>query len=96
METWFEKVMREVAAVAKAKGVKITDDFVDKRVAFARTGTPPGMKASMAHDLDRGNRLELDWLSAKVVALGHELGVPMPANLAAYRALKLSRMGNPG
>jgi 2-dehydropantoate 2-reductase len=90
---WFEEVMREVAAVAKAKGVKIADDFVDKRVAFARTGTPPGMKASMAHDLERGNRLELDWLSGKVVALGRELGVPTPANLAAYRALKLWRMG---
>ena len=91
---WFEEVMREVAAVAKAKGVKLADDFVDKRLAFVRAaGTPPGMKASMAHDLERGNRLELDWLSGKVVALGRELGVPTPANLAAYRALKLWRMG---
>jgi 2-dehydropantoate 2-reductase len=90
---WFEEVMREVAAVAKAKGVKLADDYVDKRMAFVRTGTPPGMKASMAHDLDRGNRLELDWLSGKVVTLGRELGVPTPANLAAYRALKLLRTG---
>ena len=28
------------------------------------------MKASMANDLDAGNRLELDWLAGKVVALG--------------------------
>ena len=30
----------------------------------------PGMKASMAHDLERGNRLELDWLAGKVRELG--------------------------
>jgi 2-dehydropantoate 2-reductase len=47
----------------------------------------------MAHDLERGNRLELDWLSGRVVTLGRELGVPTPANEAAYRALKLWRMG---
>jgi 2-dehydropantoate 2-reductase len=90
---WFAEVMREVAAVAKAKGVRLADDFVDQRVRFAHTGTPPGMKASMAHDLERGNRLELDWLSGRVVTLGRELGMPTPANEAAYRALKLWRMG---
>jgi 2-dehydropantoate 2-reductase len=85
--------MREVAAVAKAKGVGLAHDYVDKRLAFVRTGTPPTMKASMAHDLERGNRLELDWLSGKVSALGRELGVPTPANDAIYAMLKLHRMG---
>jgi 2-dehydropantoate 2-reductase len=89
---WFAEVMREVAALARAKGVALADDFVDARLRFAKT-VPPGMKASMAHDLEHGNRLELDWLSGKVVVLGRELGVPTPANEAAYRALKLWRMG---
>ena len=53
----------------------------------------PGMKASMAHDLERGNRLELDWLAGKVRALGRELGVPTPASDTVYRVLKLHRMG---
>ena len=35
----------------------------------------PGMKASMAHDLERGNRLELDWLAGKVCALGRQYGI---------------------
>jgi 2-dehydropantoate 2-reductase len=90
---WFAEVMREVAALARAKGVALAEDFVDQRLRFVRT-VPPGMKASMAHDLERGNRLELDWLSGKVVALGRELGIPTPANEAAYRALKLWRMGD--
>jgi len=38
------------------------------------------MKASMALDLDRGNRLELPWLSGKVAELGRQLGVPTPTH----------------
>ena len=47
----------------------------------------------MAHDLERGNRLELDWLAGKVSALGRELGIPTPANDAVYAILKPHRMG---
>ena len=54
---------------------------------------PPGMKASMLHDLEAGNRLELDWLTGKIVALGKELGVPTPGSDAVYAAVKLHRMG---
>ena len=59
---------------------------------FAAT-TPFGFKASMAHDLDRGNRMELDWLAGRVVSLGRELGMPVPMNTAVYTVLKLHRMG---
>ena len=51
------------------------------------------MKASMANDLDRGNRLELDWLAGEVCRLGRELNVPTPVNATVYAALKLHRMG---
>ena len=44
-------------------------------------------------DLERGNRLELPWLSGKVVALGKELGVPTPANAFTCAALKLHQEG---
>ena len=57
---------------------------------------PPGMKASMLHDLEAGNRLELDWLTGKIVALGKELGVPTPGSDAVYAAVKLHRMGKQG
>ena len=49
------------------------------------------MKASMARDLDRGNRLELDWLAGKVRELGRALNVPTPASDAVYTVLKLHR-----
>jgi len=89
---FFHDVMREVVAVGRAKGVALPADFADQQMAFADT-VPYGMKASMTHDLERSNRLELDWLSGKVVALGRELGVPTPANEAVYTLLKLHRMG---
>ena len=54
---------------------------------------PPMMKASMANDLDAGNRLELDWLAGKVVALGRKYGIPTPGHEAVYAILKPYRMG---
>ncbi|WP_458440244.1 ketopantoate reductase C-terminal domain-containing protein, partial [Pseudomonas aeruginosa] len=38
------------------------------------------MKSSMLHDLERGARLELPWLSGAVVRLGAEKGVPTPTH----------------
>jgi 2-dehydropantoate 2-reductase len=87
-------IMRETLAVGKAKGVALDDGFVDERMAFADKNVPATMKASMANDLDRGNRLELDWLAGEVCRLGKELNVPTPVNDTIYAALKLHRMGS--
>jgi 2-dehydropantoate 2-reductase len=93
---FFRKLMEEVFAVGKASGVALDPAYIDERMAF--TGKmEPGMKASMAHDLERGNRLELDWLAGKVRQLGRALtlNVPTPANDAVYTVLKLHRNGSP-
>lgn len=89
---FFYSLMREVVAVGRAKGVPIPEDFAEDRMKFAEA-SPPTFKASMLHDLERGNRLELDWLAGKIVELGRSLGVPTPANNAVYAMLKLHRMG---
>ncbi len=86
-------LLREVVAVGRAKGVGLPADHADKALAFADETLPRGMKASMAHDLERGNRIELDWLTGKVVELGRALGVPTPASETIYAVLKLHRMG---
>jgi 2-dehydropantoate 2-reductase len=90
----FRAIMAETFAVGRAKGVKLDDDFVDQRMIFADK-VPPSMKASMANDLDRGNRLELDWLAGRVKQLGRELRVPTPVNDTVYAALKCYRFGKP-
>ncbi len=90
----FHELMKEIVAVGRAKGVALAQDLADERLAFAVKTLPEHMKASMAHDLERGNRLELDWLNGKVVELGRKLGVPTPANAAVYAVLKPYRMGS--
>jgi 2-dehydropantoate 2-reductase len=86
--------MAETLAVGRAKGVTLDPGYVDERLAFADKNVPAGMKASMANDLDRGNRLELDWLAGQVSRLGKQLKVPTPVNDTVYAALKLYRMGS--
>ncbi len=89
----FRNIMLETYTVGRAKGAAIDDGYVDERMAFADKNVPATMKASMANDLDRGNRLELDWLAGMVCKLGKELNVPTPVNDTIYAALKLHRMG---
>jgi 2-dehydropantoate 2-reductase len=91
---FFLDLMREVVMVGRASGVALPPDFAQDRLAFADT-TPPGFKASLLHDLERGSRIELDWLAGKVVELGGRLKIPTPANGAVYAALKLHRQGHP-
>jgi len=83
----FEMATREVVAVGRAKGVTLPDDAAERNIAFLK-GAPPAMMASMAHDLIRGNRIELPWLSGQVVAMGRVLGVPTPAHTVLHAVLK--------
>jgi 2-dehydropantoate 2-reductase len=85
---------REVFDVGRAKGVVLPADAVEKILDFIGHA-PPTMKASMALDLDRGNRLELPWLGGKVVELGRQLGVPTPTHSMMYAMLKPYIMGTP-
>jgi 2-dehydropantoate 2-reductase len=90
---FFRQLMEEAYAVGKAKGVALDAAYLDSRMDFLMNKVEPGMKASMAHDLERGNRLELDWLAGKVRALGRELSIPTPASDTVYTVLKLHRFG---
>lgn len=85
-------VMAEVVAVGRASGVDLADGFVDERLAFIDT-LPADMAASMHHDLMRGRRLELPWLSGGVVSLGERLGVATPRNRTVADILAPYEMG---
>jgi 2-dehydropantoate 2-reductase len=87
-------LMREVVAVGRAHGVGLPADFAEQRLGFADT-LPPEMTASMHHDLERGNRLEVMWLAGGVVALGEQVGVPTPLNRAVRDILALHAEGKP-
>ena len=79
----------------RGRNVALDKGYVEDRMAFADKTVPASMKASMANDLDRGNRLELDWLAGAVSRFGKELGIPTPVNDTIYAALKRYRMGAP-
>jgi 2-dehydropantoate 2-reductase len=89
---FFMNLMQEVIRVGQACGVSLPPDFVEDRMKFA-DAAPFGFKASLLHDLERGARLELDWLAGKVVALGRQHNIPTPANDAVYAVLKPHRQG---
>lgn len=79
--------LREVDAVARARGVALPDGVVERTTGFL-DGMPDGMKSSMLVDLEQGRRLELEHLSGAVVRFAEELGIPAPVHKTAYAALK--------
>ena len=85
---------QETIDIGRAKGVTLPADALAKILDFVGHA-PPAMKASMALDLERGNRLELPWLNGKVVELGRQLGVATPVHGMMYAVLKPYIMGRP-
>jgi 2-dehydropantoate 2-reductase len=85
-------VMREVVAVGRSYGVDLPEDYAEVRVKFADE-MAYDMTSSMHHDLERGNRLEVRWLSGGVVELGQRKGVPTPLNRAIADILALHAPG---
>jgi 2-dehydropantoate 2-reductase len=86
------EIFRETVAVGRAHGIALPADYADACLARA-DGLPGEMAASMAHDLHRGNRLEVEWLSGGVAQLGAAAGVPTPANRAVWDILALYAEG---
>jgi 2-dehydropantoate 2-reductase len=90
----FLSAIQEVIEVGRARNIALPADALSKVLDFIGHA-PPAMKASMALDLERGNRLELPWLSGKVVDIGRELGISTPTHSMLYALLKPYAMGTP-
>jgi 2-dehydropantoate 2-reductase len=90
---FFVDVMREVVAVGRAHGVDLPEDYAQVRMGFAEQ-LPADMTASMHHDLERGNPLEVRWLAGAVVELGAAKGVATPLNRAIADILALHANGS--
>ena len=86
------EVMREAVAVARARNIDLPPEFAEDRLAFCDT-LPPTMTSSMHGDLERGNRMELPWLSGGVSELGAQLNIPTPKNDAITDILTLHADG---
>ncbi len=91
---YFIAAYEEVAAVGRASGIALPADAVERTLNFNRNA-PAHLMASMGADLLRGNRIELPWLSGKVIELGRKHGVPTPTHAFLYAMLKPYIMGKP-
>ena len=85
-------VMREVVAVGRGQGIDLPSDYAEQRLVLA-DDVAHDMTSSMHHDLERGNPLEVRWLSGGVVELGEAVGVPTPLNRAIADILALHAAG---
>ena len=81
-----EAALREVVAVAQARGVTLPADPVE-RVLAQVDGLPEGGTASMQRDIMEGRPSELEAQNGSVVRMGKAAGVPTPANQFLYAAL---------
>ena len=87
-------LIAEGTAVARAAGAKVPADI--EAVSVGRLKQfPPGMYASMYHDIAKGGPLEVDGLSGYIVREGRRLGVSTPYHAALYAVLKPHRAGTP-
>jgi 2-dehydropantoate 2-reductase len=76
----------EVVALGRARGVNLPEDYAKQCMKLA-DDVAYSMTSSMYHDLEKGNRLELPWLSGGIVSLARETGIPVPANTFATQVL---------
>ena len=85
---FLQSLLEELVSVAEAEGHEFAGDQVAEGMAFY-DALPEQFKSSMLEDVERGNRLELPWLSARVCELGELHGIATPANWATKCGLHL-------
>lgn len=69
--------MKEVQAVAKARGIHLADEKLEKQLETLQK-LPFGNMPSTLQDLRAGKKTELDMLAGEMVRMGKETGIPTP------------------
>jgi 2-dehydropantoate 2-reductase len=86
---------REIEAVARAEGVAVAADVVDRIVPYVE-GIPGSMRSSLLIDLQAGKRIEVEALQGALVRRAARLGIPVPIMATLYAVLKLHAGGQAG
>jgi 2-dehydropantoate 2-reductase len=81
-----EEAMREIVAVATARGISLNQDAISSTMGFI-DGLAPTATSSMQRDIMEGRPSELSEQAGAVVRLGREVGVDTPLFSAIYRSL---------
>jgi 2-dehydropantoate 2-reductase len=83
-----EQAMREVEAVARAKGISLDADVVDKTMTFV-ANLSPDATSSMQRDVAAGRRLEHNAINGAIVRAGRETGIATPVHEFIWTCLKV-------
>lgn len=83
----FRSILEEVTALARAEGVDLAPDLVDRQVALA-SGLAADSYSSLYHDLVNGRRMELEPIHGTVVSRARAIGLAVPACQATYAILR--------
>ena len=87
MHWLLEIAMQEALAVARVLDVPLPRNIEAATRSTLKNVFAFGGKASLLTDLERGNRLELEWLSGAIHRMGEQTGVSTPLHTAVYREL---------
>lgn len=74
-----DTLMREVITLAQATGINLKEQDLEVWPPVLNALSPEG-KTSMLQDVEAGRRTEVDMFAGKVVRLGEECGIAVPAN----------------
>jgi 2-dehydropantoate 2-reductase len=85
---------REVERLARAEGVAIAPDVVERIDAYVR-GIPGTMRSSLLIDLSQNKRIEVEALHGAVVRRAERAGLPAPIMATLYAVLKPYADGTP-
>jgi 2-dehydropantoate 2-reductase len=86
---------REIEALARASGVPVARDVVDRIIPYL-DGTPGTMRSSLLIDLQSGRRIEVEALQGSAVRRAASLNLPVPILSTLYSILKLHAGGQSG
>jgi 2-dehydropantoate 2-reductase len=88
----FLAASREIEALARAEGVPVAADVVDRMIPYI-DAIPGSMRSSLLIDLQQGKRIEVEALQGAVVRRAQKLGVPTPIVSTLFAVLKLHAAG---
>jgi 2-dehydropantoate 2-reductase len=89
------RVVSEVREIARAEGIGLPDDLVERQLALTDSLEPVSY-SSLYHDVTNGKPTELDALLGEVVRRGARAGAPTPASEALYAVLEPWQIRNGG
>jgi|ERR1043165_3657777 2-dehydropantoate 2-reductase len=81
--------LKEIYALAHARGVKLPSDSVDRVMAFV-DALPDDATSSMQRDIAAGKPSELESQNGAVVRMASESGIDVPTHTLIYQTLRVT------